>query len=113
MGAAREALQFISQEESPSSISTQSNHCVISVDPGQETGKLETCAPVLDSSSICVTLERSLHLPELYFPISLLHCYSFLATQQVPATVLNAFHAGSHLLLQQPCVVGCILAIDR
>lgn len=96
-GGSQGSSQFISNE-SPSSMSSQSTHCVILVAPGQETGKPEIHIPVLDSSSTCVTPGRSLHLPEPYFS-ELLNCYSCLATQQVPATELSAFDAGSHLPL--------------
>lgn len=102
MGAAREAPQFISHEESPSFTGFQSNYCVMSVAPEKETRKLETQVQVLDSSPICcVTLGRSLHFPMPHFPEQL-HCYRFLVTQLVPATELSAVMAGSLLLFNGP-----------
>lgn len=67
-GAARNAPQFLSHKGSPSSSSSQSNHCIISIAPGQEPGMLEIQLPVLDPSpTCCVTLRRSLHLPKPHF----------------------------------------------
>ena len=98
-GAAREAPQFTFHGESPSSISFQGNHCVIPVAPEKETRKLEIQGLVLDSSpTCCVILGQSFHLHKPHFSEQL-HCYSFLATQQVPSTELSAFAAGSLSLL--------------